>query len=86
MEIEIRKPTDAEKEKAQGWPIWTCAPSSFDWSYSDRETCLILEGEVTVKAKGKDYSFAAGDWVVFPKGLSCVWNVKKAVGKHYKFG
>jgi uncharacterized cupin superfamily protein len=24
--------------------------------------------------------------VTFPQGLSCVWNVKKAVKKHYKFG
>ena len=25
------------------------------------------------------------DLVVFPKGLSCVWQVKKAVRKHYVF-
>ena len=30
------------------WPIWTRDVSSFDWSYQDKETCFLLEGEVTV--------------------------------------
>jgi len=34
----------------------------------------------------KSVSFAAGDLVVFPKGLSCVWQVKKPVRKYYVFG
>ena len=33
----------------------------------------------------KSVSFAAGDLVVFPQGLSCVWQVKKPVKKHYMF-
>ena len=32
----------------KSWPIWTCDASSFDWAYEDKETCLLLEGEVTV--------------------------------------
>ena len=32
----------------KNWPIWTCEASSFDWTYDDKETCLLLEGEVTV--------------------------------------
>ena len=32
----------------KNWPIWTCDDSSFDWTYDDKETCLLLEGEVTV--------------------------------------
>lgn len=28
----------------------------------------------------------AGDLVVFPKGMSCTWDVSVGVDKHYKFG
>ena len=69
------------------WPIWTCDPSSFPWSYSDKETCLLLEGDVTVTPDGgKPVRFGVGDLVVFPQGMSCTWEVHKAVRKHYRFG
>ncbi len=32
----------------KNWPIWTCQESSFDWTYVDKETCLLIEGEATV--------------------------------------
>jgi len=28
----------------------------------------------------------AGDFVVFPKGLTCRWNVLQPIRKHYSFG
>lgn len=88
MKIEIRKPTPEELEEKgiNKWSIWTCQPSKFDWHYDDRETCYILEGEVTVKTDSEIVNFGPGDIVVFPKGLSCIWEVKKAVKKHYNFG
>ena len=33
-------------------PVWNCEESSFDWTYDDKETCLLLEGEVTVTPDG----------------------------------
>ena len=33
-------------------PIWTCEVISFDWSYEDKETCLLIEGKVTVTPEG----------------------------------
>jgi uncharacterized protein len=88
MKIKIYNPTEKELtvEGVKTWPIWTCEPSTFDWFYDEKETCLILEGEVTVETETETVSFKTGDMVVFPKNLSCVWNVKKAVRKHYKFG
>jgi len=86
MKIEVRKPTAAERKEAGRWPVWTKEVSSFPWRYDERETCLILAGEVAVKAGPDEVSFGAGDWVVFPEGLDCVWNVKKPVRKHYQFG
>jgi len=86
MEIIVRKPTAADKKTSATWPIWTKEASSFPWHYDDQETCYILEGAVTVQAGPDQVSFGAGDWVVFPKGLDCTWNVKQPVRKHYKFG
>ncbi len=86
--IEIRKPTEEELEKlnVKSWPIWECEPSTFPWEYSEKETCYILEGEVTVKTDDQEVSFGPGDMVIFPKGLKCTWEVKKHVKKHYNFG
>ena len=85
-DIVVRKPTKEEDKTCRTWPIWTCEPSEFDWAYTEKETCLILEGEVTV-TDGKDSaSFGPGDLVIFPVDLECKWQVKKAVKKHYNFG
>jgi uncharacterized cupin superfamily protein len=86
-DIIVRKPTADEIKTCSGWPIWTCEPKTFDYEYSETETCLILEGAVTVSSRDGKTSvhFAAGDFVVFPVGLECVWHVEKAVRKHYNF-
>jgi uncharacterized cupin superfamily protein len=87
-DIEVRKPTNEETEKCKGWPTWSCEPSTFDWDYTEKETCLVIEGEVTVTDRqgNESVSFGPGDLVVFPEDLSCTWQVKKAVRKHYNFG
>ena len=47
------------------WPIWSCGVSTFPWTYDERETCLLLEGEVVVTPDGGEpVAFAAGDLVV----------------------
>ena len=88
MPITVRKPTEEEIAKlgVKSWPIWECEPSSFDWHYDSKETCLVLEGQVTVEGGGQKVSFGPGDLVVFPQGLDCKWIVAKAVRKHYRFG
>ncbi len=86
MRIEVRKPSEKERKEALAWPIWEKEVSSFPWRYEEKETCLILDGEVTVEAGNEKVSFKSGDYVIFPEGLDCTWNIKKAVRKHYKFG
>ena len=68
------------------WPIWTSEVSEFPWNYDVEESCLILEGEVYVTAGSESVEIKSGDFVIFPKGLSCVWKVTKPIRKHYKFG
>jgi len=85
MSIEVKKATEIEKSAMLSKPVWECDVSEFDWYYSDEETCLITDGEVTVFYDGGSVSIGAGDYVVFSKGLSCVWKVTKPVKKHYIF-
>ncbi len=87
-EIKIEKPEKQKLEDMEifSWPIWEKEVSEFDWFYDSSETCYILEGEVEVKPEnGEAVSFGPGDLVVFPKGLACVWKIKKPVRKHYNF-
>lgn len=85
-DVTVKKPTEREIQACKGWAIWKCEPSTFDWTYTEKETCLILEGKVTV-SDGKDsVSFGPGDMVIFPLDLECTWHVTEAVTKHYNFG
>ena len=85
MNITVKKATETEKAEMGTKPVWECGVSEFDWHYDSEETCLLTDGEVTVSYDGGSVSFGAGDCVVFPKGLSCVWKVTKPVRKHYLF-
>ncbi|MFH1715968.1 MAG: cupin domain-containing protein [Planctomycetota bacterium] len=85
-DVIVKKPSDTEAAACKAWPIWQCEPSKFDWAYTEKETCLLIEGKVTV-TDGKDsVTFGPGDLVVFPEDLECTWNVQEPVRKHYNFG
>lgn len=88
MEVKIQK-LDSETLKKMGifsWPIWTKEVSSFPWHYDCIEECYFLQGEVSLETEaGETVSFGQGDFVTFSKGLSCTWNIKKPVKKHYNF-
>lgn len=86
MPIEVRKPSPEEESRMKQEPIWEKEPSEFPWHYDERETCLILEGEVTVEGGGQTVRFGPGDLVIFPQGLDCTWKIRRAVRKHYVFG
>ncbi|MEM8604961.1 MAG: cupin domain-containing protein [Cyanobacteria bacterium P01_H01_bin.121] len=71
----------------KSWPIWTKEVSQFPWHYTEQETCYLLAGAVEVTPEiGEAVTFGVGDLVVFPAGLSCTWDIKQPVRKHYKFG
>ncbi len=88
IKIENRPPPDRlEMLKVKTWPIWTKEASAFPWTYEEQETCYFLEGDVTVTPEGgKPIRVGKGDLVTFPKGMSCTWEIKAAVRKHYTFG
>ncbi|BBL73505.1 cupin domain-containing protein [Methylomagnum ishizawai] len=69
-----------------GWPVWSKEPSEFPWTYDETETCYLLAGKVVVTPEqGEAVEFGKGDWVVFPRGLSCTWKILETVRKHYDF-
>ena len=86
--IVIKKLSDVEVDNMGilNWPIWTCEVSEFPWKYDVEESCLILKGEVSVAAGLDTVQIKKGDFIIFPKGLSCIWKVTKPVRKHYQFG
>ncbi|MDA8094137.1 MAG: cupin domain-containing protein [Betaproteobacteria bacterium] len=69
------------------WPIWSKGVSTFPWTYDVPETCYFLEGEAVVTPRGgQPVRIAQGDLAIFPTGLSCTWDIKKPVRKHYHIG
>lgn len=69
------------------WPVWSKEVSVFPWHYDSTETCYVLEGDVIVTPDGGDpVRLGKGDLAVFPEGLSCTWDVRAPVRKHYRFG
>jgi uncharacterized cupin superfamily protein len=88
MKISIDKldKKEIEEKGILDWPIWEKEISRFDWHYDSIEECYLLEGEVVVETEdGEKAEFGKGDFVTFPKGLSCIWDIQKPVRKHYNF-
>ncbi len=84
-----KSPTETELEQlgVRSWPIWSKEASTFPWTYDEEETCYFLEGDVVVTPEGgPPVEMGAGDLVTFPKGMSCTWEIRDPVRKHYKFG
>jgi len=89
-DIKIERNATDERLQELGvreWPIWTKEISEFPWSYDEPETCYFLEGDVLVTPDGgTPVKIGKGDLVTFPEGMSCTWDVRKPVRKHYIFG
>lgn len=87
MQIKIEHLDDEELDELGvfDWPIWDKDESKFDWYYDTTEKCYILEGEVSVVTEFETVIIRAGDFVTFPAGLECVWDIRSAIKKHYFF-
>jgi uncharacterized cupin superfamily protein len=91
-EIQLLTDVDEDFLKRRGvrqWEIWesSSVPSNkFDYTYDKTESVYILEGEalVTPKDGRKAIVLKPKVFASFPKGLSCVWEVKSPVRKYYK--
>lgn len=80
-------PMKLEVMGVEDWPIWTKEASTFQWHYEQTETCYLLEGDVIVKpVAGDPVHLRAGDLVTFLAELSCTWEIRAPVKKHYRLG
>ncbi len=88
--IELERAPSAARLKELGvvnWPTWSKEVARFPWTYSEAETCYFLDGDVIVTpAGGAPVRIGKGDLVTFPAGMSCEWDIRAAVRKHYRFG
>ena len=79
-------PVKLDAMDVDSWPIWSKEVSTFPWTYDQTEVCYILEGEVIVTPDGGEaVTICEGDLVTFPKGMSCTWDIRQAIRKHYLF-
>ena len=69
------------------WPLWEKEVSKFSWIYSKDEACYIVDGKATVTPRdGREaVVIEAGDYVVFPAGMECIWEVHEDIKKHFNF-
>lgn len=83
----IKKLSHSEYEELQigNWPIWEKEVSRFQYTYDETEECYFLEGSVTIEFGNEKLEIEPFDFVVFPSGLECIWDIKKNVKKHYRF-
>lgn len=83
------QPGTAELDQlgVSSWPTWEKEVSVFPWIYDSPETCYFLAGEVIVTPEdGVPVRMGKGDLVTFPAGMSCTWDIRQPVRKHYRFG
>lgn len=87
MQIKVAKPSAEDIADMRTCPTWSKEESVFPWHYDEPETCYLLAGDVRVTTtEGQVVEFGAGDMVTFPAGVSCTWEVRKPVHKHFRFG
>ncbi len=80
-------PMKLEVLGVEQWPLWTKEVSTFPWSYEQTETCYFLEGDVIVTPEGGEpVRMGVGDLVTFLADLSCTWEIRSPVKKHYRLG
>lgn len=89
MEIKIWHQPSQEHLKELGvfkWDVWIKEVSKFPWTYDAQETCYFLEGDVIVTPDGgQPVQMGKGNLVTFPAGMSCIWEIRSDVKKHYIF-
>lgn len=77
--------SELEDRGVFSWGVWEKGISHFDWMYNSTEVCYILEGKAEIETPTGVVNITAGDFVTFPQGLACHWNITSPIKKHYTF-
>lgn len=85
MKIEVDR-LDLEELKELGveqWPVWEHEEEKIEWFYEKTERCYIVSGEATIVSEFETLTIKPGDFITFPAGLECIWDIDSAIRKHY---
>lgn len=85
IEINSIDKEEAKRKGIDAWPVWEKEISRFDWFYEQAEECYILEGETFIQTGNETFHIKAGDFIRFPQGLACIWDIQSPIRKHYRF-
>lgn len=87
MRINVEQPEQEELDEMEvfKWPVWEHDEDKFEWFYDKTEICYIVAGEATIISEFDNLTIKAGDFVTFPAGLECIWDIQSAIRKHYTF-
>ncbi len=85
MKIEVDRPDNDELKEmgVETWPVWEHGEEKFEWFYDKTERCYIISGEATIVSEFETLTIKPGDFITFPAGLECIWDVDYAIRKHY---
>ena len=80
-------PMKLEVLGAEDWPLVTDGVGTETRDYPTTETSYILEGHAEIRVDGEgDISIGPGDLVTVMPQTHCVWNITKAIQRHYSIG
>eukprot|EP00930_Biecheleria_cincta_P096437 TRINITY_DN88290_c0_g1_i1.p1 TRINITY_DN88290_c0_g1~~TRINITY_DN88290_c0_g1_i1.p1 ORF type:complete len:194 (+),score=19.60 TRINITY_DN88290_c0_g1_i1:79-660(+) len=90
IQVTAMTESEANAKGVENWPTWGSGVTKFDWQWSGTEEAYIIEGEATITPTGewkecKEVTIKAGDFCVFPGGMTCIWDVTKKLNKHYNY-
>ncbi|NQU55145.1 MAG: cupin domain-containing protein [Bacteroidetes bacterium] len=86
IEVEQLELEELEALNVYSWAIWEHDEDKFEWYYDQTEKCLIVAGEATIVSEFESITIKTGDFVTFPAGLECVWDIDSAIKKYYLLG
>lgn len=83
IEIDQLELEELEELDVFSWPVWENDEEKFEWYYDKTEQCYIVSGEATIVSEFESVTIKTGDFVTFPAGLECVWDIQSFIRKHY---
>lgn len=85
ISVDMLDREELEEMDVYSWPVWEHDEDKFEWYFDKTERCLIVAGEATITSEFESITIKTGDFVTFPAGLECVWDIQYAIKKHYSF-
>lgn len=87
MKIEIDRLDLEELEELQinSWATGEYDEEKLEVFYNKTEMCYIVSGEATIVTEFESVIVKTGDFITFPAGLECIWDVDTKIHRRYIF-